>query len=138
MAEFGGRFLSTLAVLLSASGHAAEPIPAASVVRFNTVCANCHEGECSGRLSFHTGAHEARGHMQRYLGNITDREAENLFGLLRYTKEQCAYYPLASPIKPDQALTASELSAWRKVQEGGFFIPLGALGKGEYQLRLDL
>ena len=35
-----------------------QPIsmPTASVVRFNTVCTNCHEGECSGRLSFHTGA----------------------------------------------------------------------------------
>lgn len=137
MAEFARRFLAALALLLTASSHAAEPIPAASVVRFNTVCANCHEGQCSGRLTFHTGAKEASGHMQRYLGSITDGEAENLFGLLRHTKEQCAHYPLASPISLDRALTTRELSAWRNPREGGYFIPLGALGKGDYQLRLD-
>ena len=60
MAEFDKRFLAALALLITASSHAAEPTPAASVVRFYTVCANCHEGQCSGRLTFHTGATEAR------------------------------------------------------------------------------
>lgn len=138
MAEFARRFLAALALLLTASSHAAEPIPAASVVRFNTVCANCHEGQCSGRLTFHTGAKEASGHMQRYLGSITDGEAENLFGLLRHTKEQCAHYPLASPISLDRALTTRELSAWRNPREGGYYLPLGQLPKGEYRLRIDL
>ncbi|MBF1164146.1 MAG: hypothetical protein HXL68_03795 [Dechloromonas agitata] len=137
MAEIDKRFLAALALLITSSSHAAEPIPAASVVRFNTVCANCHEGECSGRLSFHTGAKEARGHMQRYLGSITDSEALNLFGLLRHTKEECAHYPLASPLRIDHQLGTSELAAWRNSREGGYFIPLGALGKGEYLLRLD-
>lgn len=127
----------TLALLIAASGHAAESIPAASVVRFYTVCANCHEGECSGRLSFQTGAKEARGHIQRYLGSVADGEAENLFGLLRYTKEQCAHYPLSSPLLAGSRLDASELAAWRNTREGGYFIPLGALGKAEYHLRLD-
>lgn len=138
MAEFDSRFLAALALLITTSSHATEPIPAASVVRFNTVCANCHEGECSGRLSFHTGASEARSHMQRYLGIITEREAEHLFGLLRYTKEQCTHYPLPSPLQAGSRLSAGELAAWRNTQEGGYFIPLGALGKGEYRLRLDL
>src|SRR5574343_42025 len=137
MAESDRRFLAALALLINASSHAVEPTQAPSVVRFYTVCAHCHEGECSGRLSFHTGAKEARGHMQRYLGNITDGEAEKLFGLLRYTKEQCAHYPLASPGSVDSRLGASELAAWCNTREGGYFIPLGALGKGEYQLRLD-
>ena len=137
MAEFDKRFLAALALLITASSHAAEPTPAASVVRFYTVYANCHEGQCSGRLSFHTGAKEARGHMQRYLGNITDGEAEKLFGVLRHTKEECAHYPLASPVSVGSRLGASELAAWRNTREGGYFIPLGALGKGDYQLRLD-
>lgn len=138
MVEFGRRSLAVLILLITANSHAAEPIPAASVVRFNTVCANCHEGECSGRLTFHTGAKEAHGHMQRYLGSITDREAENLFGLLRHTKEQCAHYPLASPISLDRTLTARELAAWRNPHEGGYYLPLGQLPKGEYRLRIDL
>jgi hypothetical protein len=126
----------TLALLIATSAHAAAPIPAASVVRFYTVCTNCHEGECSGRLSFQTGAQEARSHIQRYLGSVTNSEAENLFGLLRYTKEQCAHYPLASPLQPGNQLGAKKLAAWRNPQEGGYFIPLSRLGKGEYELRL--
>ena len=74
---------------------------------------------------------------QRYLGNITDGEAEKLFGVLRHTEEECAHYPLASPVSVGSRLGASELAAWRNTREGGYFIPLGALGKGDYQLRLD-
>lgn len=129
--------LATL-LLAAAPGFALDNIPAASVVRFNTVCSNCHEGECSGRLSFHTGAAAARGHMQRYLGAISDTEVETLFGLLRHTKERCAHYLLASPVTLDRALTAGELSAWRNQHEGGYYIPLGKLDKGEYHLHIDL
>ena len=34
-------------------------------------------------------------------------------------------------------LGTRELAAWRNPREGGYFIPLGALGQGDYQLRLD-
>ncbi|WP_374341718.1 hypothetical protein [Azonexus sp.] len=134
---FGWRFVAMLALPITVSSHGAEPIPAASVVRFNTVCASCHEGECSGRLSFHTGAEEAGNHMQRYLGSITASEAENQFALLRYTKEQCAHYPLANPARPGSRLGSDELAIWRNTREGGYFIPLGTAGKGEYHLRLE-
>ena len=40
---------------LCLSTAAAAGIPLAAVVRFNTACARCHEGECSGRLSFDHG-----------------------------------------------------------------------------------
>lgn len=94
MAERTARRLTPAALLLAcAAAFAADQLPTASIVRFNTVCTNCHEGECSGRLSFHTGAKEALGHMQRYLGSISDSQAENLFVLLRHTKERCAPYP---------------------------------------------
>ncbi len=75
---------------------AAQEIPRPAVVRFNTVCANCHEGECSGRLSFQSGADAARGHMERYLGKITSAEGAALFSLLRYTKEHCSHYPVTA------------------------------------------
>ncbi len=133
----GWCFVALLALPITACSHAADPIPVASVVRFNTVCAGCHEGECSGRLSFHSGAEEARNHMQRYLGSITASEAENQFALLRYTKEQCAHYPLASAARLGHRLGVDELAIWRNAQEGGYFIPLGAPGKGEYQLRVE-
>lgn len=139
MAERTARRLTLAALLLAcAAAFAADQLPTASIVRFNTVCTNCHEGECSGRLSFHTGAKEALGHMQRYLGSISDSQAENLFVLLRHTKERCAPYPLTSPISAGHALNAGELSAWRNPQEGGYYIPLGHLAQGEYRLQIDL
>lgn len=139
MAERAARLLVALSLLLAAAaGRTADNIPAASVVRFNTVCANCHEGECSGRLSFSTGATAARGHMQRYLGALSDGEAEKLFAVLRHTKEECSHYPLASPFQPTRALKASELSAWQNPYEGGYFIPLGSLLAIEYRLRINL
>jgi hypothetical protein len=78
---------------------------------------------------FHTGAKEARGHMQRYLGNITDGEAESC--------SECSATPRRSapitrcPVSVGSRLGASELAAWRNTREGGYFIPLGALGKGD-------
>lgn len=124
-----------LASALAAGAWAAEIAPG-HVVRFNTVCARCHEGECSGRLSFQAGAPGAAGHIRRYLGTATEREVEAMFGLLKYMKEHCSQYPLA----PNAAgrWGAQELAAWRNPVEGGYFVPLGALPPGERRLRLVL
>ena len=86
-----------LITALCCTSAAANEIPQSTIVRFNTVCANCHEGECSGRLSFQSGAAAARQHMQRYLGPIVDADVAAFFDLLRYTKENCAHYPQAQP-----------------------------------------
>lgn len=140
MPESGRRFLAALALLITASSHAAEPTPAASVVRFYTVCANCHEGQCSGRLTFHTGATEARGHMQRYLGSITDGEAAGKSVRTAPSHQGgMRSLPAGQPGQRRQPGWApANWPSWRNAREGGYFIPLGALGKGEYQLRLDL
>lgn len=128
------RLLVSLIVMWSLSVTAGE-IPRALVVRFNTVCASCHEGECSGRLSFQSGPDAARGHMERYLGTITDAEANANFALLRHTKEHCAHYPVAAELPADGVWTASDLSRWRNVREGGYFIPLGNVGAGSHRLQ---
>jgi hypothetical protein len=120
---------------LEASG---EQIPVPAIVRFNTVCANCHEGECSGRLTFSSGAEAARGHMQRYLGSVTTPEAEVLFGLLRHMKEHCAHYPVPAAVSTGGIWSAPDLSAWRNSREGGYFIPLGTLQAGHHRLQLYL
>ena len=39
----------------------------ATAVKFNTVCTRCHEGECSGRVSFSSGVAATRSHVLRYL-----------------------------------------------------------------------
>lgn len=112
-------------------------IPPATVVRFNTVCANCHEGECSGRLSFQSGMPAALNHLQRYLGALSERESADLFALLKYTKEQCRQYPLTPSVPADGRWKSGDLQVWRNPVEGGYFIPLGALKAGKYSLRLS-
>ncbi len=123
--------LLALALSFPARG---EEIPVSTVVRFNTVCTNCHEGECSGRLSFQSGALAAKNHIRRYLAAPSEREIEDLFALLKYTKEKCAYYPLKPP--ESGRWGASDLVQWRNPVEGGYFIPLGELKPGEHRLRL--
>lgn len=61
-----------LALSLSASG---AEIRQGTVVRFSTVCFNCHEGECSGRLSFDSGARAAQDHIRRDLGAASPSSA---------------------------------------------------------------
>lgn len=124
------------ALLLGMPAWGAD-IPPATVVRFNTVCANCHEGECSGRLSFQSGVAGAAGHLRRYLGALSEREAADLFALLKYTKEQCRQYPVEAAVPADGRWGAGELEKWRNPVEGGYFIPLGALPSGEQRVSLS-
>lgn len=116
----------------------AEGLPLNSVVRFNTVCANCHEAQCSGRLAFGSGAEAARGHMERYLGPLTDDEVGFLFRILGHTKAHCAHYPVAERVPSDLVWTEADLEPWRNAQEGGYFIPLGQLDAGRYRLEMVL
>jgi hypothetical protein len=127
-----------LTLLLASQEVRGYEIPVPAIVRFNTVCTNCHEGECSGRLTFSSGAEAAREHMQRYLGSVTAPEAESLFDLLRYTKEHCAHYPVPAAVHAGGIWSAADLSAWRNSREGGYFVPLGALQAGRYRLHLSL
>lgn len=127
-----------LMLLLASLRVCGEEVPVPAIVRFNTVCANCHEGECSGRLTFQSGAPGAQEHMQRHLGSVTAQEAEALFGLLRYTKEHCTQYPVTAAVPASGIWSAAELSAWRNSREEAYFVPLGRLEAGDYRLRLSL
>jgi hypothetical protein len=112
-------------------------IPQTAVVRFNTVCTNCHEGECSGRMSFTSGAQAAQNHVRRYLGNdVETREIDTFFALLQHTKEKCAPYPLKANIPASGRWEGDALAGWRNPVEGGYYIPLGTLQPGAYRLRL--
>ncbi|MDK9704589.1 MAG: hypothetical protein OEL20_15755 [Sulfuritalea sp.] len=130
--------LAALALALPAA--AADPQPPASIetiVQFNTVCSNCHEGQCSGRLSFDSGAAAAHSHVERYIGKASEVHVAALFAMLRHVKETCAHYP-AVPIRPATgAWEAAELAPWRNAQAGAYFIPLGRLAAGRRQLRLE-
>ncbi|OHC66262.1 MAG: hypothetical protein A2040_09205 [Rhodocyclales bacterium GWA2_65_19] len=40
----------------SAAADAPAPTTTEAIVQFHTVCSNCHEAQCSGRLSFDSGS----------------------------------------------------------------------------------
>ncbi|MDP2822905.1 MAG: hypothetical protein Q8O52_09545 [Sulfuritalea sp.] len=130
--------LAALALALPAvAADAQAPASIETIVQFHTVCNNCHEGQCSGRLSFNSGAAAARSHIERYLGSTNDVQVAALFAMLRRVKETCAHYPTV-PMRPATGVwEAAELAPWRNAFAGAYFIPLGRLAAGRRQLRLE-
>jgi len=138
LARLAAVSLALLALPLPAiAADAQAPASIETIVQFHTVCNNCHEGQCSGRLSFDSGAAAARSHIERYLGAANDVQVAALFAMLRHVKETCAHYP-AVPIRPATGVwEAAELAPWRNAVAGAWFIPLGRLAAGRRQLRLE-
>jgi hypothetical protein len=104
-------------------------------VVFNTLCAKCHEGECSGRLSFDTGSGTAARHIRNYAkdSNLSDSEIQGFFTVLGYMKEKCAIY------MPDDGRWRPEnLSRFALPSKKGYFIPLGRVEAGRYRLKMEL
>jgi hypothetical protein len=125
------------ALALAAPAGAQPPASIAAIVQFHTVCSNCHEGECSGRLSFDSGAAAARSHIERYVGAANDVQVAALFAMLRHVKENCSHYP-AVPVRPATGTwEGGELAPWRNAAAGAYFIPLGPLAAGRRRLDLE-
>lgn len=111
-----------------------------SAVVFNTICAKCHEGECSGRLSFHQSRERSKGHIVRHYPPA-DRNPEmqkGLFEILDYMKRNCAFYPVPLPDGPGLAWESEVLESYSLPLESQLFLPLGELAPGRYRLTLDL
>jgi hypothetical protein len=115
-----------------------DPAAIAAIVQFNTVCSNCHEGECSGRMSFNSGVAAAHAHVERHLGApASEVHVAALFAMLRHVKETCSHYP-AVPIRPAVGTwQAEELAPWRNAFAGAYFIPLGKLAAGRHRIHLE-
>lgn len=125
---------STFPLHLSSTQKVEKSSIKTSVI-FNTLCAKCHEGECSGRLSFDTGSKAASSHIKRYAGdiNISKGETEEFFSLLNYMKTECALW------MPDNGKWEPEnLSHFALPSSKGYFIPLGILKEGEYHIEIKL
>ena len=104
-------------------------------VIFNTLCAKCHEGECSGRLSFDTESKMASSHIRRYAGdiNLSKSDTEEFFSLLNYMKKECELW------MPDTGEWTSEsLSHFALPSAKGYFIPLGILREGKYHVEIKI
>lgn len=108
-----------------------------STVLFNTDCARCHEGECSGRLSFHLPPEAADQHIRRHGGDLTQPQIRELFGLLRYMKEACAFHPLPFALARDGAWGPKILRRLRSPSGATYFLPLGTLSPGDHRILLE-
>ena len=106
-----------------------------STLRFNTVCSHCHEGQCSGRLTFALGPEATFTHIRRYAGNVDDGLARQLMELLELMKKECAFPPLVE-LDISQPAHREALDPYRDAESGNYFIPLGNLELGNYQLDL--
>lgn len=114
----------------------AEEIPQETIVRFNTACARCHEGECSGRLTFDLDHSAAANHMRRHAGELARQEQRHLHALLVHMKQRCAYYPMQTPAAKEGGWDRATLAALRTPKGDAHFIPLGELAAGRYRARL--
>ena len=112
-----------------------ENISTKTAVVFNTLCARCHEGECSGRLSFDIGSEAANSHIKRYAGdiNVSKGETKDFFTLLNYMKKECALLmPDNGKWEPDN------LSHFALPSHDSYFIPLGVMKSGDYRLNIEI
>ncbi len=128
-------------LLLSTNVHSDQKNPfVESVVIFNTICAKCHEAQCSGRMSFDDAYESSKNHIIRYYGDASDKQwlQKELFTILNYMKEKCAYYPMDSALPPKRVWGFDVLNKMVTLLERNYFIPLGPFSPGKYRIDLEL
>ncbi|GEM_PF-565366 len=111
-----------------------------SVVIFNTICAKCHEAQCSGRLSFDDCFETSVNHIVRYYDEASEKKwlQRELFVILNHMKEKCAYYPMPAFIPPQRVWSGEMLEKVATLLERNYFISIGPFTPGRYQLELKL
>ena len=111
-----------------------------SVVIFNTICAKCHEAQCSGRLSFDEALEQSSNHILRHYQPAAGKQwlQKELFDILNYMKVKCAYYPLNKPVPLKKTWGRDVLDEFSILLDRKYFLPVGNLSAGSYWLRLEL
>lgn len=127
-------FVVTLGPGLASAG---EPALRSRIV-FGTTCARCHEGECSGRLTFDSGPAGAADHIRRHAEALPDDALVELFQLLEKMKRECAYPPLLVPLPRDGVWSAEALSKLCIASRRSYLVPLGTLEPGGYLVELGI
>ena len=107
-----------------------------TAVKFNTVCAKCHEGECSGRLSFSSGIKAASSHICRYTDISSDDEAKEFFTILEHMKIKCSIYFPDSKLKKRKNWSKKDILCYSIPSKKSYFIPLGRLKEDSYSLKI--
>lgn len=129
--------LAGIGALFATPVISAEDVQVESKIIFNTACARCHEGQCSGRMSFNLPESAAEQHILRHGGELSSERIRQLFEVLRYMKEECSFYPMASSLEQDGVWEAGELSKLRSPSSQAYFVFLGRLQAGTYRLSLQ-
>ena len=129
--------LVAIVITLPSPALATDSIQIESAIMFNTSCAQCHEGECSGRMTFHLPKSAADQHIHRHGGELSKKSIRELFELLRYMKEECSFYPLSVALSQDRIWGSDKLSKLRSPSNKAYFVPLGYLELGLYQLLIE-
>ncbi|MGD8619618.1 MAG: hypothetical protein PVH54_10595 [Gammaproteobacteria bacterium] len=111
-----------------------------SVVVFNTICAKCHEAECSGRLSFDEAVETSASHILRHYGQASGKKwlQKELFDILNYMKGKCAYFPMQVTVPSTREWSGGTLERFATLPERNYFIPAGYLAAGHYRVELEL
>jgi len=111
-----------------------------SVVIFNTICAKCHEAECSGRLSFDEAFEKSTQHIVRHYERAEGKRwlQKELFEILDYMKAKCAYYPMQGPVPMKRDWSGEVLDRFSTLLERNYFIPVGYISPGRYEIHLQL
>ena len=111
-----------------------------SVIIFNTICAKCHEAQCSGRLTFGDAYEASASHIIRHYGQASEKKwlQKELFTILNHMKENCAYYPMQLPVPAKRIWNSEILEKMTTLLERNYFIPIGPFTAGHYDLELKL
>ena len=137
LAKIKRQALFAAAIVSPLLAFASDNIRIESAVIFNTSCARCHEGQCSGRLSFHLPKDATDQHIRRYGGELSLETTRQLFELLRYMKEECSFYPFSLALAEDRVWDSDTLTKLQAPSKQAYFMPLGYLDPGLYQLLFE-
>ena len=129
-----------LLLLVSPSFAVEDKAFTESVVIFNTICAKCHEAQCSGRLSFDEAIETSASHILRHYGQASGKEwlQKELFDILNYMKGKCAYYPMQVTVPLTREWRSDILDRFTTLMERNYFIPVGIFTPGHYRIDLEL
>lgn len=105
---------------------------------FNTVCARCHEAQCSGRLSLGSGDAQSRAHVERYAGRLSDELHQQLVTYLQHMKEFCGFTAIPLAFEPRAAWSEEQLTDFRTPNGEAYFVPLGELAAGRHRVQARL
>lgn len=111
-----------------------------SVIIFNTICAKCHEAQCSGRLSFDDAFEKSSSHILRHYDQASGKQwlQKELFDILNYMKKKCAYYPMQTSVPLKRIWRGDILEKFMTLMEKNYFIPVGNFTSGSYRIELEL